>query len=119
MTSYQKPALTFEQQIDKLEVCGIIIKDRKLALQHLSAISYYQLSAYWYPYKVRKNGVIVGDQIEPGTSFEQVIEIYEFDRQLRLLAPLCDIAHQATLLHRRARKHDKAWHLCRPLWRRR
>lgn len=82
---YQKPALTFKDQLEHLRKRGLIIDDHASALLQLSTISYYRLSAYWYPFRIRdSNGNVTSDFIE-GTSFEDVISLYEFDRQLRLL----------------------------------
>ncbi len=81
---YEKPALSFEQQLDKLVARGLVIRDRSSALQRLACISYYRLSAYWYPFRLRDdNGNITGN-LEPDTTFEAIIQLYEFDRELRL-----------------------------------
>lgn len=82
---YTKPPLTFEQQLKMLTSRGLIIQDRDVAFKHVSNISYYRLSAYWYPFRVRNSLGEVTDQIEANTSLEEVIQLYEFDRQLRLL----------------------------------
>lgn len=50
----------------------------------LQSISYYRLTGYLYPFRIRKNGQ-VEDSFVPGTTLEQVIDLYEFDRHLRLL----------------------------------
>lgn len=47
----------------------------------LSQVSYYRLSAYWYPFRKED----CSDQFKPGTSFSEVLRIYEFDRRLRLV----------------------------------
>jgi len=41
---YNKPALTFEQQLQKLEAYGMVIENQEAALKQLSSISYYRLS---------------------------------------------------------------------------
>lgn len=78
--TYRKPALTFDQQLDRLIERGLIVRDREHSLDVLSRISYYRLTAYAYVF--RQAG---GDPFVAGTTFEQVIELYEFDRHLRLL----------------------------------
>jgi abortive infection bacteriophage resistance protein len=75
---YSKPALTFDQQLTQLEGRGMRIGNRALALDALQRISYYRLSAYWQPFKQP------GQPFEPGTTFESALELYEFDRRLRL-----------------------------------
>lgn len=82
---YNKPALTFEDQLKKLEHYGLIISNKKNAVQQLSCISYYRLSSYWYPFRQRDKQGKVTNQFEPGAAFEQVLKLYEFDRKLRSL----------------------------------
>ncbi|MCF6258150.1 MAG: Abi family protein [Gammaproteobacteria bacterium] len=82
---YNKPALTFEQQLQKLEAYGMVIENQEAALKQLSSISYYRLSGYWYPFKLRDEQGNVTSQFEEGASFDQALELYEFDRQLRSL----------------------------------
>lgn len=55
------------------------VVDRPAALLTLSRISYYRLSGYWLPFKLRD------DTFAPGTKFEAAVALYDFDRRLRLL----------------------------------
>jgi len=83
--TYQKPALTFDEQLQLLQQRGLLVNGHEHALSQLGTISYYRLSAYWYPFRVRdQHGNVTNDFIE-GTSFDDVISLYEFDRKLRLL----------------------------------
>ncbi len=82
---YNKPALTFEDQLKKLESKGMVIANKETALIQLSSISYYRLSGYWYPFRKRDAKGSVTGQFEAGATFEQVLKLYEFDRQLRSL----------------------------------
>lgn len=82
---YLKPPLSFNQQLDQLINRGLQVDDRTEALRALSSISYYRLSAYWFPFRLRDDSGAVTSNVTPGTSFERVIQLYEFDRQLRLL----------------------------------
>ena len=52
MRTYNKPALTIDQQITLLEQRGLAIPDKARAKRHLSNVSYYRLSAYMLPYRV-------------------------------------------------------------------
>lgn len=83
-----KPPTTLEQQIERLRKRGMSIED-DIAQQWLSNISYYRLSAYWYPNRIiTKNSdgqICRGDLFMPRTSFEDVIALYEADRKLRTL----------------------------------
>lgn len=77
---YEKPPLSLAQQLDLLESRGLLVSDRKAAETSLSNISYYRLSAYMLPYKEPGQ-----DRFKSGTSFEQILHTYVFDRELRML----------------------------------
>jgi abortive infection bacteriophage resistance protein len=79
MPKYKKPALTVELQLQQLKNRGMVIPDDAVARQWLTTVSYYRLSAYFYPYKQ------ADESFKQGTSFETVQMLYEFDRFLRLL----------------------------------
>lgn len=79
--SYAKPALTLEQQVQQLRARGMVIDDEALAKHYLGYINYYRLAAYWLPFESDH----ASHQFEPDTTFEQVLERYVFDRELRLL----------------------------------
>jgi abortive infection bacteriophage resistance protein len=73
MKNYSKPALSFEQQVDKLEARGLIVTDRINAAKILTCISYYRFSGYCYPFRQRdQNGQIL-DDIVAGTSWEEIV----------------------------------------------
>jgi abortive infection bacteriophage resistance protein len=78
---YNKPALTFEQQLDLLISRGMQVDDREKSLHYLAQINYYRLAAYWLPYTVSPDN----HQFKPGTTFELVLDHYLFDREFRLL----------------------------------
>ncbi len=84
LIDYQKPALTFEDQLELLIERGLIVSDADLALQKLKTISYYRLSAYYYPFRQNNSGE-KSDQFIPEATFENVLALYEFDRNLRLI----------------------------------
>ncbi|MEI6067994.1 MAG: Abi family protein [Methylococcaceae bacterium] len=78
---YTKPALTIDQQIAQLRNRGMIISDTPLAEHYLSQINYYRLTAYWLPFESDHTT----HTFQHGTRFEQVLDLYIFDRELRLL----------------------------------
>ena len=82
---YQKPAFTFEQQLDRLVDRGLIIDDRAYALSKLKTINYFRLSAYCYPFRIRDEHSNVTSNFIQDANFDEVIKLYEFDRHLRLL----------------------------------
>jgi abortive infection bacteriophage resistance protein len=68
---------TYNQQLEKLRSRGCHISDISLCEEILSRINYYRLSAYFLPFR-KDDG-----NYEPGTDFNVVYQIYEFDRKLR------------------------------------
>lgn len=78
---YTKPAFTIAQQIAQLRARGMVISDTPLAEHYLSQINYYRLTAYWLPFESNHTT----HAFRQGTSFEQVLDLYIFDRELRLL----------------------------------
>jgi len=81
---YTKPALSFEQQAQRLLDRGLIAPDKDLLIKRLSMVNYYRLSAYWYPFK-QVDASIGEERFAPNTSFEIIWRRYTFDRKLRLL----------------------------------
>ena len=80
---YRKPPLSFPDQLLLLKSRGLSIENEPKALSYLQEISYYRLSAYFLPYQRVK------DTFNAGTTFEQIIANYTFDRELRLLVFDC------------------------------
>jgi len=80
---YHKAPLAFPDQLQLLENRGLTIPDRDKAISYLKEISYYRLSAYFLPYQVVK------DQFNGGVTFDQIIDTYSFDREVRLLVFDC------------------------------
>ncbi|MFN9809149.1 MAG: Abi family protein [Deltaproteobacteria bacterium] len=78
---YGKPALTHGQQVALLERRGMVIADRPKAEFFLKHLNYYRLEAYWLPFEADH----ATHTFRPGTSFDQVLGLYVFDRELRLL----------------------------------
>ncbi|MGE9267872.1 MAG: Abi family protein [Verrucomicrobiales bacterium] len=76
-----KPAITLQEQVQRLRDCGLRITDHSAALTALENIGYYRLSAYTYPFREGTSR----DSFKPETTLEQIIRVYDFDRELRLL----------------------------------
>ncbi|MEI9928252.1 MAG: Abi family protein [Sphingomonas sp.] len=79
---FTKPSLTVQDQIRLLEQRGMTIADRPAAEHALTHISYYRLRAYWYPFEIDPSDP--AHKLRGGTSFEEVLALYDFDRRLRL-----------------------------------
>ena len=77
--SCNKPATTYAQQLAILKSRGLIVTDEPQALHCLEHHNYYRLSAYRFPLTVQGNP----DQFLPGTKFDDLWNLYHFDRTLR------------------------------------
>lgn len=101
MAGYLKPWMSFEDQLNQLIQRGMTITDRALALECLSRIGYYRLSGYWYAFRERNDVIMLDggkkpsklkvtkvptDDFKPGATFQNAVDLYVFDKQLRLLA---------------------------------
>ena len=78
--TYQKQALGFEDQLALLQQRGLEFDDLDRALSQIRAISYYRLSGYWYPFREKDTDGNLTDKFIHSASFENAIELYEFDR---------------------------------------
>lgn len=114
---YNKPALTIPQQITKLKDRGLVIPDDTLAERYLSNISYYRLRAYTYPYQ---NNREENQPFVENASIDQVMELYTFDRRLRLLLfdaiERIEIALRTQIIYQWALQNGSHWHLQQNLY---
>ena len=78
---FTKRALSTDEQIEMLSARGLIIPDRAIALQCLSTVSYYRLSAYLKPFQIHSEN---DHYFKPNITFDRIWKIYVFDRELRL-----------------------------------
>lgn len=79
--SYSKPPTTFSQQVELLEQRGLVVADKAKAEFYLSQLNYYRLAAYCLPFEQDHDS----HQFRAGACFEDVFNLYVFDRELRLL----------------------------------
>ena len=59
----------------------MIVKDEEKAKAFLLRVNYSRLRPYWHPFEVREEDE---HRFLDGTTFEDVVRLYEFDRALRL-----------------------------------
>lgn len=82
---YQHLPTTIDQQIEHLRLRGIV-GDEDLMRRWLKTVGYYRLSAYWLPWELPPaDGETRSKRFLAGTNFTDIVDIYIFDRQLRLL----------------------------------
>lgn len=84
MSKTIKPSTTVAQQIVLLRERGMRV-DESLAAQWLANVSYYRLSAYWFPARLPASNGEKSYSFQAGISFTDVVSLYEADRKLRTL----------------------------------
>ena len=85
---YTKPYLPVPDQLALMKGRGMGVTDDTLAEAYLTKIGYYRLSGYSYPYRrssVVNGHLVISDSFKSGASFAEIIELYVFDKKLRML----------------------------------
>ena len=94
MVPYDKPYLSFDDQLELLISRGMEVTDKATARDYLERIGYYRLSGYWYPLRKfeqyedpqsKQTKWRRTDQFKPGSRFQDVVSLYVFDKNLRIL----------------------------------
>ena len=78
---FNKPPLSLDDQIKSLKKKNLTINDETIAKAYLANISYYRLRAYTYPFQDNNDP---NHPFNTEISFEEIIDIYVFDRRLRM-----------------------------------
>lgn len=88
-----KPWLSLKNQLQQLENRGLQIDNHSAALDYLERLDYYRLSGYWYSMREidQKASLVHGKPIRrdtfiSGSRFEHIVQLYVFDKKLRILA---------------------------------
>lgn len=102
--AYAKPWLSYQDQLAQLKARDLTVTDDEKALDYLQRIGYYRLSGYWFAFRERselccawpsKKQIAEGktarvlrialDNFKAGATFQNAVELYVFDKKLRLL----------------------------------
>ncbi|HIW62405.1 MAG TPA: Abi family protein [Candidatus Stackebrandtia excrementipullorum] len=117
---YDKMPMELDDLVDRLTDRGLTITDRDRALWYLRHIGYYRLSPYTIPFQ--QGGP--EHRLREGTSFDDILDLYVFDRALRLVVmdalERVEVAVRAALtdhmpedrpkhLRRKAPRHSGRW----------
>lgn len=88
-----KPWRSYAAQLAQLRERGLQVEDEAAALNYLARLGYYRLSGYWYPMRevdqhasAQQGKAVRSDGFVPGSRFQSVVQLYVFDKKLRLLA---------------------------------
>ena len=116
-----KPHRTYQDLVALLESRGMIIPDKARAERKLSQIGYYRLSGFWYPCREikidqagqyiidpRTNIPVREDSFQLNTNFDDIIELYLFDKKLRQL--MLDAIERIEIHVRSVIAHEMGYH---------
>ncbi len=111
---YQKPPTSIEQQITIMRNRGLIIEDESYARQCLQFVGYFRLSGYALPFQLNYNNDGSHTFIR-NTCFEDISDLYVFDRKLRLLVidalERIEVAVRATISQVMSERVGVHWYL--------
>jgi len=100
---YTKPFRSFADQVQIWLNRGLVIENIDEAERVFSRLNYYRLSAYALPFQLQK------DLFNPGTRWHEIINLYEFDRNLRLLLlgnlEILEVAFRTAICHYLAKSY--------------
>ena len=128
---YTKPWLNIDEQLGLLQQRGLSISNEVKAREYLQRIGYYRLSGYWFAFRQRsglfcaihpaapgkhkhtKPSSLPLEQFKPGASFQNAVDLYVFDKKLRLLAmdalERIEINLRVDISHHLGTKHSFAY----------
>jgi abortive infection bacteriophage resistance protein len=113
-TPFVKPPLSVPDQLQRLASRGLIISDPSTAAHYLTHIGYYRLSGYTRAFQKDVSGLGL-PEFRPGTTFEDVLDRYVFDRKLRLLVmdavERIEVSIRAALSNAIATHHGAHWYM--------
>lgn len=106
---YAKQTLTIDEHIQQLRDRGLNIADEVLAKHYLTHVSYYRLAGYWWPMQSDK----VKHIFKENSKFEDVVALYNFDRELRVLLfdviEKIEISLRTKLIYHLSHEFDPWW----------
>jgi abortive infection bacteriophage resistance protein len=106
-----KPAYTIANQIALLKQRGMLFRNEDSAPNYLENISYYRLKGYWWDMQAD----YTLHTFKPNTYFEDIVNRYNFDRQLRLILfdaiERIEIALRTKMIYHLSLSYGGLWYL--------
>ncbi len=110
--TFEQPSLSILEQLSLLKQRNLIINDAWLSEHFLKTIGYYRLKAYFQPFLLNSNS---NNGFKTGTTFSDVLNLYIFDRELRLLIvdaiERIEVALRTALSNAMSNKYNPHWYL--------
>lgn len=102
---------TIQQQIQLLQSRDMLFRDVNNVPHFLANISYYRLKGYWWEMQDDK----VNHHFAPHSYFEDVIDLYNFDRHFRLIVfnaiERIEIALRTMLIYHLSLQYGECWYI--------
>lgn len=106
---YSKQPLDYSEILDLLESRGLIIRDKNKAIECLKVVSYFRLDNYFHPMESDK----VQHIFKPGSTFDNAMDLYRFDCDLRELIftaiQAVEIALRSKMIHHISLQYGAFW----------
>lgn len=106
---YSKQPLDYSEILDLFESRGLIIRDRNKAIECLKVVSYFRLDNYFHPMESDK----VQHIFKPGSTFDNAMDLYRFDCDLRELIftaiQAVEIALRSKMIHHISLQYGAFW----------
>lgn len=107
--NYSKQPIDYKYQISILQSRGLIVDNLQYAYEQLGIISYFRLAGYWRPMEADKHTHI----FKSGSTFENAVSLYYFDKQLKVLLfsviQSIEIALRTKMIHHVSMKYGAFW----------
>ncbi|GAA3772445.1 Abi family protein [Corallibacter vietnamensis] len=108
---YNKPPLTYQEQLDRLKERGLIVNNEAKAIHLLENLSYYRISGYLYPMLTDNKE---DHEFKKGSTFENAFKMYCFDRELKQLIysdiEKIEVSFRAKLTYVLSHKYNAFWY---------
>jgi abortive infection bacteriophage resistance protein len=106
-----KPATSIPDQILLLKQRGMLFHDEALAAGFLANVSYYRLKGYWWDMQADRSR----HTFLPKTFFEEIVDRYNFDRDLRLIVfdaiERIEVALRTRMVNILSQQYGGLWYL--------
>ena len=106
---YNKQPTDITTQLAMLKQRGLVVSDESRALKQLTSISYFRLASYWKIFETDEATHLLAS----GTSLDDIISLYTFDRELRsiIFTAIQDIevALRTRIIHFFSLSHGAFW----------
>jgi abortive infection bacteriophage resistance protein len=111
---YTKKALSIDEQLSLLTSRGLVVNDPDRVCRYLRFIGYFRLSKY---FAIFQKSFDPNPQFKPNTTFDGILDVYIFDRKLRLLImdaiERIEVAVRATISNTMSVHSGGHWYLDR------